>query len=76
MNGKTLKLRKLIIENESKFNGDYPELMKQLFDHVHDVRLGDDIKRKQLITIAEHIYRSAFVADQEINFYSCLLALN
>lgn len=76
MSGKTLKLRKLIIENESKFNGDYPELMKQLFDHVHDVRLSDDVKRKQLITIAEHIYRSAFVADQEINFYSCLLALN
>lgn len=76
MSGKTLKLRKLIIENESKFNGDYPELMKQLFDHVHDAQLSDDIKRKQLITIAEHIYRSAFVADQEINFYSCLLALN
>lgn len=76
MTGKTLKLRKLIIENESKFNSDYPELMKQLFDHVHDVKLDDDVKRRQLLTIAEHIYRSAFVADQEINFYSCLLALN
>lgn len=75
MTGKTLKLRKLIIENESKFNSDYPELMKQLFDHVHDANLDDDTKRKQLLIIAEHIYRSAFVADQEINFYSCLLAL-
>lgn len=76
LSGKTLKLRKLIVENESKFNSDYPELMKQLFDHVHDASLTDSVKRKHLLTIAEHIYRSAFVADQEINFYSCLLAMD
>lgn len=73
--GKTLKLRKLIIENESKFNGDYTQLLKDLFDHVHDVDINSDQKRKQLLVIAEHIYRSAFVADQEINFFSCLLAI-
>lgn len=73
--GKTLKLRKLIIENESKFNGDYQELLKTLFDHIHDVNMNADTKRKQLIVVAEHIYRSAFVADQEINFFSCLLSL-
>lgn len=73
--GKTLKLRKLIIENESKFNGDYQSLLKTLFDHVHDVDIDPDTKRKQLIIVAEHIYRSAFVADQEINFFSCLLSL-
>lgn len=73
--GKTLKLRKLIIENESKFNGDYQSLLKTLFDHVHDVDIDSDTKRKQLIIVAEHIYRSAFVADQEINFFSCLLSL-
>lgn len=74
--GKTLKLRKLIIENETKFNGDYQSLLKTLFDHVHDVNIDNDIKRKQLIIVAEHIYRSAFVADQEINFFSCLLSLS
>lgn len=73
--GKTLKLRKLIIENETKFNGDYQALLKTLFDHVHDVDIDTETKRKQLIVIAEHIYRSAFVADQEINFFSCLLSL-
>ena len=73
--GKTLKLRKLIIENESKFNGDYQSLLKTLFDHVHDVDIDSDTKRKQLIIVAEHRYRSAFVADQEINFFSCLLSL-
>lgn len=75
--GKTLKMRKQIIENESKFNGDYVQLLKQLFDHIHDVPgIDDNIKRKELIVVAEHIYRSAFVADQEINCYSCLLSLN
>lgn len=74
--GKTLKLRKLIIENETKFNGDYQSLLKTLFDHVHDVNIDNDVKRKQLIVVAEHIYRSAFVADQEINFFSCLLSLS
>lgn len=73
--GKTLKLRKLIIENESKFNSDYQSLLRTLFDHVHDVDINPDTKRKQLIVVAEHIYRSAFVADQEINFFSCLLSL-
>lgn len=73
---KTLKMRKLVIENESRFNGDYQELLRQLFNHLHDVKINDDIKRKQLLVVAEHIYRSAFVADQEINFYSCLLALD
>lgn len=73
--GKTLKLRKLIIENESKFNGDYICLLKSLFDHVHDVDIPASKKQQQLIVVAEHIYRSAFVADQEINFFSCLLSL-
>tara|TARA_R110002110_G_scaffold16764_9_gene72165 strand:- start:227 stop:1063 length:837 start_codon:yes stop_codon:yes gene_type:complete len=73
--GKTLKTRKHIIENEDKFNGDYQELLHQLFNHIHIVPVDDDTKRKQLLVTAEHIYRSAFVADQEINFYSCLLAL-
>lgn len=73
--GKTLKLRKSIIENEARFNGDYQIFLKELFNHIHDVDIAPDTKRKQLIVVAEHIYRSSFVADQEINCYSCLLSL-
>jgi DNA polymerase III delta prime subunit len=73
--GKTLKARKLIIENEDKFDGDYQELLHQLFNHIHTADVDDDKKRQQLLITGEHIYRSAFVADQEINFYSCCLAL-
>lgn len=72
---KTLKLRKNIIENEAKFNADYEQLLIDLFNHVCDEKISDNTKREHLLVISEHIYRSAFVADQEINFFSCLLSL-
>jgi len=76
-NNKTLKMRKYIIENETTFNGDYVQLLRDLFDHVHShSTINDDMKKKHMLLIAEHIYRSAFVADQEINLYSCLLSLS
>lgn len=74
--GLTLKARKKVIENETVFNGDYPELMRGLFNHIHDTTAVSDEKRAEhLLMVAEHLYRSAFVVDQEINFFSCLLSL-
>lgn len=76
LKGTTLKLRKVIIENEDKFNGDYQNLLRDLFNEVDNTDI-DDIKKKEwILIIAEHLYRSAFVADQEINFFSCLVALS
>ena len=74
--GLVLKLRKLVIENETKFGNDYTELLRSLFNYAHDVKIKDDIKREHLLIIAEHLYRMAFVLDSEINFYSCLVALS
>ena len=74
--GAVLKLRKYIIENEQKFNSDYPVLLKSLFDHVDSVNIPADSKKMCLVVIAESLYRSAFVADQEINCYSCLIQLS
>ena len=74
--GLVLKLRKLVIENETKFGNDYTELLRSLFNYAHDVKIKDDIKREHLLIIAEHLYRMAFVLDPEINFYSCLVALS
>jgi hypothetical protein len=31
--------------------------------------------KKALLVISEHLYRSSFVVDQEINFYSCIISL-
>ena len=70
-----LKLRAKIIENEAVFNGDYPELLRTLFNHVCAAEISDSLKQQQLLVISEYIYRSSFVLDPEINFFSCLLML-
>lgn len=77
LSGKVLKLRKHIIENEQVFNKDYCELMKQLFEAICDHNdISTNKKQQCLVVVAEHMYRSAHVVDQEINFFSCLLMLS
>lgn len=74
--GLALKARKKVIENESVFGGDYTELLRALFNHIDSVDMDNTVKATQLIVVSEHIYRSAFVADPEINFYTCMLSLS
>lgn len=74
--GQVLKLRKWVIENEIKFGGDYPNLLRSLFNYVYEQSLDGDTKRKFLIIVSEYIYRSATVLDQEINAYTCFLQLS
>ena len=73
--GLALKARKKVIENEHVFNGDYVELLRALFNCIHESNTPDIKKSEHLIVVAEHLYRSTFVVDPEINFFSCLLAL-
>ena len=73
--GLAIKARKKVIENEHVFNGDYVELLRALFNHIHESSTPDVKKSEHLIVVAEHLYRSTFVVDPEINFFSCLLAL-
>jgi DNA polymerase III delta prime subunit len=68
-------LRKTLIENEQIFNSDYVSLLKNLFNYVDENEKDLDFKKKSLIIIAEHLYRSAFVVDQEINSFACLILL-
>ena len=74
--GHVLKVRKFIIENEEQFSSDYPMLLKLLFDHADTLKCSENAKKMYLVIIAEALYRSAFVADQEINCYSCLIQLS
>jgi len=71
-----LKVRKYAIENEDAFNGDYIMLLGRIFDYVDRSKLDDNQKGMALVVIAEAMYRSAFVVDQEINFYSCMIQLS
>lgn len=77
LENKVLTARKFIIENETAFRGDYSALMKALFDAIQsgNYSLSDKRKKLWLVTVGEYMYRSAFVLDQEINFYCLLVAL-
>jgi DNA polymerase III delta prime subunit len=74
--GAVLKLRKTVIESEEKFGSDYPKLLKDMFDCIEQSDISDIKKKESLLIVADHLYKSAFVADQEINFFSCVIALS
>lgn len=71
----SLQVRKLVIQHEQLFNNDYTSLLKQMFDYIVDTLPSNPKTKKYLLVISEHLYRSAFVLDQEINFYSCCISL-
>lgn len=69
-------IRRVLIENEHTFSGDYVALMRDLFNFIDSKEQDTEKKKNYLITLAEYIYRSSFVIDQEINCYSCLIKLS
>jgi hypothetical protein len=68
----SMQIREFIIANESQFSNDYPGLLKSL---LHTVYADASIKDKQvyICNIAEHMYRSSFVMDQETNAFHCII---
>jgi len=71
----TVKLRKYLIENEDRFQGDYDTLLGTFLDHIY-LKQIDDMKKKEMIAIiADHLYKSAFVVDKEINAFACFISL-
>ena len=71
-----ISLRKALIENEHMFNADYVSLLRNLFNYIDNEEQNVETKKNFLLIIAEHIYRSRFVVDQEINCYTCLIQLS
>ncbi len=74
--GQSMKIRKNVIESEHVFAGDYIALLRTLFNVIESSDLPDIQKKECLLVTGEYIYRTAFVSDQEINFYTCVLALS
>ena len=71
----SLKVRKYLIENEDRFQGDYDTLLANLLDYLYEQPI-DEFKKKQMITIiADHLYKSSFIVDKEINAFACIVAL-
>ena len=70
-----LEARRYLIENEDRFQGDYDTLLSNYLNFIYSANI-DDIKKKEMIAIiADHLYKSAFVVDKEINAFACLVNL-
>ena len=71
-----VKVRKFLVENDDKFNGEYHSLLKLLFNYTFEKEdLKEKFKRDLLIIISEYLYRNTFVLDKEINAFTCCLEL-
>lgn len=69
----SLHTRKKLIEGADAFNSDWDQLMIDLLNHIYKVTLDEDRKRNMIVTIADHLDKSARAIDKEINFFACLL---
>ena len=72
---KCLEARKYLIENEDRFQGDYDTLLANFLNFTYSSNLEDNKKKTCIATIADHLYKSAFVVDKEINAFACLVNL-
>ncbi len=71
----SLGLRKYLIENEDRFQGDYDTLLANFLDYLYNQNIADMKKKEMIAIIADHLYKSAFVVDKEINAFACLVNL-
>jgi len=70
-----IKTRKFLIENDSIFNSDWDQLLVKLLNNIYNRSVKDEMKKAMIITIADHLEKSARVVDKEINFFACILNL-
>jgi DNA polymerase III delta prime subunit len=73
--GNTLNLRRKLIESEDRFYGDYDNLLKDYLNYVYDQQIDEKTKKEMIAIIADHLYKSVFVLDKEINAFACWIAL-
>ncbi len=69
------QLRRVWLENEIKFANDYHDLMRNLFQCIHDSNIDTPCKRTMLLVLSEAMYRHSIVMDPEINFFASILQL-
>lgn len=70
-----ISLRKHLIENENSFYGDYDTLMRDYLNYLYSQPVQDLKKKEMIAIIADHLYKSAFVLDKEINCFACWINL-
>lgn len=68
-------VRQHIIENEDRFANDYQAMLKTLLQSIYANDCDEKKKQVMICIVAEHLYRTAFAMDQEINAFHCCLNL-
>ena len=61
--------------NENTFYGDYDNLMRDYLNYLYEQPMQDIKKKEMIAIIADHLYKSAFVLDKEINCFACWINL-
>ena len=61
-------VRKWVVDN---LDNDPVRLLRSIYDHMYDYMDGSSIPHL-VVVLGEYQYKSAFVADQEINMLACL----
>jgi DNA polymerase III delta prime subunit len=74
-NKRTLELRRFLIENEERFYGDYDSLLRSFLNYIYTSSVSDNKKKEMIAVIADHLYKSVFVLDKEINAFACWIML-
>ena len=64
-------VRKWVVSN---IDNTHSEVYRSVYDHLYEVVVGSSIPEAVLV-LGEYQYKSAFVADQEINMVACLVEL-
>jgi DNA polymerase III delta prime subunit len=75
MQQNAIALRKYLITHENSFYGDYDTLMKDYLNYIYTLNIADLQKKEMIAIIADHLYKSAFVVDKEINCFACWINL-
>ena len=63
-----IQIRKYVIENEKQFESDYQNVLKKICEFFFYSDINTDKKKKIFMEIADALYKSRIVLDQEINF--------
>lgn len=74
-NKDTIALRKYLIENEDRFYNDYDSLLRSFLNYIYTANVVDNKKKEMIAVIADHLYKSVFVLDKEINCFACCIML-
>jgi DNA polymerase III delta prime subunit len=74
-NKDTISLRKYLIESEDRFYNDYDSLLRSFLNYTYTANVVDTKKKEMIAVIADHLYKSVFVLDKEINCFACWIML-